>query len=169
MNIPLYASASELPRFSTLGVVPEEDRTAIKAAYSSLPHEALKWSEEDFLHYLAFRIYTEWCMAPCEGWHNWDAHRFYDGKAFKDFVDAETHYALERMGHTASRIPKGDKYPEKYDIITQFSDLTADEYTHVRKQVLTGLAKKAIEFFIKDEAKALGKENLRGPLESYLN
>jgi hypothetical protein len=39
----------------------------------------------------------------------------------------------------------------------------------VRKQVLTGLAKKAIEFFIKREANALGNENLRCSLAEYLD
>ena len=113
------------------------DREVLIDAHSKI--KDAPFFSHDFVDNIAWRVYTEWCMSPSEK-GNPD---LYDGQPFKDFVNDETHYAIERMGRYVS----------------------PDEANQVRNNVLGGLAKRAVDFF-----RDINPDwNLREDLSQYLS
>ena len=119
-----------------------KDRSDLIKIYSQITDRL--YSSNNFVNKIAWRIYTEACMNQTE---RFEPNK-YNGEAFKKFINDETHYAIERT--------------QKVGLAKVFLDESAFE--DIRYKVLTGLVKKAIEFF----SGSIDKGNLRCDLKTYI-
>ncbi len=143
-------------------MVPAEYADAIVEAFSRSPSRIDKFSPEDFLHELGFRIYTEWCLCTSPG-----VHRTYDGHAFKKYVSDEIHYALERQGFIWS---EGEK---RFNETSSNNQNIGQAYIETRRKVLEALTESAIDFFKSCGTKDMwpsreDTRNIRRSLEPWL-
>lgn len=104
------------------------DRGVLKVFYSSIPHEGVMFSPEEFVDRIGIGIYYEW--ANNDGREDAISGRAYQGEAFRKFVDDEAHYEVERR--------------EEAGLEGAWSD---ENYRNARDSVLYALAFNTVKLF----------------------
>ncbi|MFA6461644.1 MAG: hypothetical protein WCV90_05200 [Candidatus Woesearchaeota archaeon] len=138
------------------------DQERIKRAYESNPHPSLEQTADEFLFSMAFRVYTEYCLhSPV------DFHASYQGSEFKQFLDQETHYTLERAGF--KWLPsEGFNLKTGSPVISgRFENLTSEQYQEVREQVIDAWVRYSIDYFTEFK-KGLPNRNIRTSLKDLV-
>ncbi len=124
------------------GLFPQkEDQEKIEAYYRETP-SYLTFSLNNFSQNLAWRVYTEWC---CDYPHK--DHAEYRGEGLKEFIDAETHYELERR---EMRTP------------------SSEQYLLIKEDVLRGFVRMSINYFEESQEKTTTSKNLRCSLKDWI-
>jgi len=138
------------------------DRERIKKAYEINPHPSLERTADNFLLNMAFRVYTEYCLCSPG-----ISHELYQGRFFKEFLDQETHYALERAGF--KWLPSEDFNLKTGSPIVpgRFEGLTSEQYHEVREQVIDAWVKYSIDYFTEFK-KGFPNRNIRTSLKDLI-
>src|SRR5438045_2287684 len=75
--------------------IPEADSQQMEKTYVEHPAAMAAMDPRAFVDTLELRLYSEWMRDP--GNHDQSA-LYYDGQGYRDWVNQETHLALERRG-----------------------------------------------------------------------
>lgn len=124
------------------------DLDAIIASYNAYPHKDLP-DNDAFVYRILRETFIE--MNRERNYEIKDAHthNFLHKKAISKYLDEETHYALERLGH-------------RWDAKSgSFESLSAESYSRVRGKVIDGLVNYAMYFLRLENEDKRRDDNLR--------
>ncbi|MBI2636431.1 hypothetical protein HYW84_03870 [Candidatus Peregrinibacteria bacterium] len=131
--------------------IPEADSKLLEEKYSQSPAKIADMDPRKFVDNIAWRLYTEWCCDPANAA---ESYRSYDGQAYRQWVEQETHYAMQR---------RRNEHPQGGDVHQQ-----------VRTKIVEAVVSRAIELFSDWEGHTYpknkeDKRNLRASLQPYID
>ncbi|MFA5856878.1 MAG: hypothetical protein WC867_05945 [Candidatus Pacearchaeota archaeon] len=138
-----------------------EDAFQMVVFYETSSNKLKGLNGDKLVENIEWRVYTEWCCNINESGSN--LPKDYFGEGFNDWVNKETHFALERAGY---------EWVEKEGRFKTTDESVYEIYHATRDKVLKAVVRRAVEFFkdCKDYQWVQYEEpkNIRVSLEQYM-